>query len=111
MQREIRLAHRPVGLANSLRGLGQGTQPSFWNRLGEIEIPVLLIAGELDRKFRDIASRMNDRIPASELAIVPDAGHAVHLEQPLAYVTHVEQFLARTGHATVRGGKETHTCP
>jgi 2-succinyl-6-hydroxy-2,4-cyclohexadiene-1-carboxylate synthase len=109
--RQIRLANRTAGLANSLRGMGQGAQPSLWNRLAEITVPVLLIAGELDEKFRHVAARMHDRIPASELAIVPGAGHAVHLEQPRAYVAHVESFLARTACATVRAGKETCTCP
>jgi 2-succinyl-6-hydroxy-2,4-cyclohexadiene-1-carboxylate synthase len=111
MQREVRLANRPAGLANSLRGMGQGAQPSLWNRLPELEIPVLLIAGELDRKFRDIAARMHHLIPASELAIVPNVGHTVHLEQPVAYVARVEKFLARTAHVTSRAGKETYTCP
>ena len=29
--RKERLANNPKGLANSLRGMGTGTQPSWWN--------------------------------------------------------------------------------
>ena len=81
-QREIRLRNRAVGLANSLRGMGQGAQPSYWDRLDEIDVPVLLIAGALDRKFVGIAGQMGIRIADAELSVVPDAGHAVHLERP-----------------------------
>ena len=95
-QRAIRLANRPAGLANSLRGMGQGAQPSLWDRLRDLEMPVLLITGAEDVKFRDIASRMHRILPRSELVVVPDAGHAVHLEQPAVYADHIERFLSLT---------------
>ena len=94
-QREIRLRNRAVGLANSLRGMGQGAQPSYWDRLGEIEVPVLLMAGALDRKFVGIAGQMGIRIAGAELSVVADAGHAVHLERPHAFLGEVRAFLAR----------------
>ncbi len=53
-----RLRNTTAGLAAALRGLGTGTLPSLWNRLGEIVIPVELIVGERDRKFRRTAERM-----------------------------------------------------
>jgi 2-succinyl-6-hydroxy-2,4-cyclohexadiene-1-carboxylate synthase len=94
-QREIRLRNRAVGLANSLRGMGQGAQPSYWDRLGEIEVPVLLMAGALDRKFVGIAGQMGIRIAGAELSVVADAGHAVHLERPQEFLDEVQAFLAR----------------
>ena len=97
-QREIRLRNRPVGLANSLRGMGQGRQPSLWVRLGEFAVPVLLIAGAKDEKFAVIAARMNGLIPGSTLSIVPGPGHAVHLEQPQSYAATVLEFLTGAGH-------------
>ena len=94
-QREIRLRNRVVGLAHSLRGMGQGAQPSFWDRLGEIYVPVLLIAGALDRKFVGIAGQMGVRIAGAELAVIPDAGHAVHLERSGEFLEVVRDFLAK----------------
>ena len=94
-QRDIRLRNRAVGLANSLRGMGQGSQPSYWDRLSEIEVPVLLIAGALDRKFVGIAGQMGVRIANATLSVVPGAGHAVHLERPHEFVDEVLEFLAR----------------
>ena len=33
--RKERLANNPQGLANSLRGMGTGAQPSWWNELAK----------------------------------------------------------------------------
>jgi 2-succinyl-6-hydroxy-2,4-cyclohexadiene-1-carboxylate synthase len=94
-QREIRLRNRAVGVANSLRGMGQGAQPSYWDRLDEIDVPVLLMAGALDRKFVGIAGQMGVRIAEAQLSVVPDAGHAVHLERPGEFLDVVREFLAQ----------------
>lgn len=93
-QRAIRLGQSTVGLANSLRGMGQGAQPSYWDRLEEVSVPALLLVGARDRKFVEIAGRMNALLPRSTLWIVPDAGHAVHLEQPEVYADLVADFAA-----------------
>jgi len=77
-----RLRNRPAGLARALRGLGTAALPSLWGRLGEIRVPVALVVGERDEKFREVAARMAPEVPDSELIVVPDAGHAVHLEAP-----------------------------
>ena len=84
--RPVRLAQRPLGLANSLRGMGTGAQPSLWPRLPELTMPVQLIVGALDAKFTDINRRMQALIPMSRLTIIPGGGHTVHLEQPDAYI-------------------------
>ena len=79
-----RLRNRPAGLAAALRGLGTGAMEPLWERLGELTIPVTLVTGERDAKFREIAERMAERLPAARLVVVPGAGHAAHLEQPEA---------------------------
>lgn len=97
--RAERLAQRPEGLANSLRGAGAGVLPAVTDRLGEITVPTLLIAGALDEKYVALGRTMAERVPHARLEIVPDAGHAVHLERPDAFVSLVEEFLS-----TVRVG-------
>jgi 2-succinyl-6-hydroxy-2,4-cyclohexadiene-1-carboxylate synthase len=79
-----RLRNRPAGLAAALRGLGTGVMEPLWERLGELTVPVTLVVGERDAKFREIAERMAERLPAARLVVVPGAGHAAHLEQPEA---------------------------
>jgi len=77
-----RLRSTPAGLARALRGLGTGALPSLWGRLEELAMPVTLIVGERDEKFRAIAERMVRTLARAELEIVTGAGHAVHLEAP-----------------------------
>jgi 2-succinyl-6-hydroxy-2,4-cyclohexadiene-1-carboxylate synthase len=81
---EIRLQNTPAGLAAALRGLGTGALPSLWDRLGELSMPVVLVVGERDAKFRGIAVDMAARIRSAEVIVVPSVGHAVHLEAPEA---------------------------
>ena len=93
--REERLANTAEGLAYALRRLGTGAQEPLWDRLGGLAPPVLLVAGEHDAKFAGIAREMAAAIgPSAEVALVPGAGHAVHLERPAATAALVEEFLA-----------------
>ena len=91
--RAHRLANKPTGLANSLRGLGTGVQPPLWERLGELRLPCLVMAGELDAKFVGIAQKMADAIAGARIALVAGAGHTIHLEQPDAFTRLVMEFL------------------
>lgn len=91
--RQQRLENHPAGLASSLRGMGTGIQPSLWPVLGTIDQPALLIAGHEDVKFAAIARDMAGMMPNAMLALIPNAGHAVHLEQPQAYAGQVLGWL------------------
>jgi 2-succinyl-6-hydroxy-2,4-cyclohexadiene-1-carboxylate synthase len=79
-----RRRNTPRGLARALRGLGTGALPSLWDRLPRLDIPVDLIVGERDQKFRATAERMAAALPAARLHVVAGAGHAAHLEDPAA---------------------------
>lgn len=81
--REDRRRSTPAGLARALRGLGTGVLPSLWSRLGELALPVTLIVGERDAKFREISERMARRISQPRLLVAGGVGHAVHLEAPV----------------------------
>lgn len=91
--RDGRLRNDPVGLANSLRGMGAGVQPENWSRLAGLRVRTLLLAGSLDPKFVSIAQRMAGLIPAAALTIVPDSGHTIHLERPAEFDRLVLEFL------------------
>ncbi len=81
---EDRMRRSAAEHAVQLRGLGTGVMPPLWDRLGELAMPVTLVVGERDAKFRAIAERMG--LPA---VVVPGAGHAVHLEAPVAVAAHL----------------------
>jgi 2-succinyl-6-hydroxy-2,4-cyclohexadiene-1-carboxylate synthase len=70
--------------ADQLRGLGTGVMPPLWERLSELKMPVSVVVGERDTKFRAIAERMG-----FPMAVIPGAGHAVHLEAPAAVAAHL----------------------
>jgi 2-succinyl-6-hydroxy-2,4-cyclohexadiene-1-carboxylate synthase len=81
--REDQLRNRPNALAAVLRGLGTGEMAPLWDRLEELRMPVTVLVGERDAKFRALGRRMVDLIPAAELLVVP-GGHGLPLENPAA---------------------------
>ncbi|MBX6753955.1 2-succinyl-6-hydroxy-2,4-cyclohexadiene-1-carboxylate synthase [Thermorudis peleae] len=93
--RAERLAQRPSGLAHSLRGMGTGVMTPLWDHLPQLDLPVLLIVGAFDTKYVTIGQSMAAQLPHAELVIVPDAGHAVHVEQPEIFQNLVSTFLQR----------------
>lgn len=91
--RAQRLQHTAAGLANSLEGLGAGRQEPVLPRLRDLRLPVLLLAGALDAKYGELAREMAAVLPQCRTRIVPDAGHAVHLEQAALFDAAVRDFL------------------
>ena len=85
----------PVGLANSLRAAGTGSMTPLWGDLAALDVPTLVLCGELDAKFVEIGLRMSELLPESELAVLPDIGHAVHLEAPDLCADAVADFIHR----------------
>ncbi len=77
-----RLRNTAAGLAAALRGLGTGVMDPLWDRLGDLAVPVTLVVGERDEKFRALAEQMRERLPDARLSLIPGAGHAAHLERP-----------------------------
>jgi 2-succinyl-6-hydroxy-2,4-cyclohexadiene-1-carboxylate synthase len=91
-----RLTNTAEGLASSLRLAGTGTQDPLWDRLGALTMPVLVVAGELDAAYRAHGERLVAAIgDRAELAVVPGAGHTVHLEQPEAFLAVLRDWLSR----------------
>lgn len=91
-----RAANSATGLADSLRLCGTGTQLPLWDRLMELNMPVLALAGELDAKFVPIAERIAASVPDGTFSHVHGAGHAAHLQQPNQVATRLEVWLRRT---------------
>ncbi len=77
-----RLRNEPAGLAASLRGVGTGAMTPLWNRLDTLTMPVDVIVGEQDAKFRAIGARLCAAVPKAEQTVVPGVGHALPLEAP-----------------------------
>lgn len=96
--RSARLVNTAEGLASCLETMGTGEQEPSWDALHRLEMPVLVTAGALDDKFAALADQMVSAIGANAtLALIPDAGHTAHLEQPEAFLAVVRPWLADHG--------------
>lgn len=93
---ERRKLNDPAELAKSLRGMGAGVQPPLWHELPRLDIPLLVIAGDGDMKYRKIAKKMARSCEQASLAVVSGTGHNVHEENPEEYTTLLRQFLTET---------------
>lgn len=83
--------NRPDTLATALRGVGQGEMEPVWARLAELSMPVTVLVGERDAKYRQIAARMVESLPEGRLAIVP-GGHRLPLESPRQVAEELEEL-------------------
>jgi len=88
-----RLNNSPLKLANTLRNLSLGKQPSLWERLATNEIPLLLLVGELDHKFVQINQQMQNLSKSAQLKIVPKCGHNIHFENPDLFIQIIKYFF------------------
>ena len=75
--------------------MGTGAQPSWWNQLESVKSPVLLIVGELDKKFVNINEDMQHLFHSADLKIVEEAGHAIHVEKPEIFDKLVSSFIIK----------------
>ena len=90
--------------------MSPGCQDALWEVLPTLQADLLCMAGSLDTKFVALACRMVQAVrstrssvvlpspgegpgPWGRLHIVPDAGHAVHVEQPATLLTILGAFL------------------
>ncbi len=88
-----KLIQRRREIARSFVDWSIGNQEILWDRLAEIKIPVLWIAGEYDEKFSAIAKEAAAQSSNFSLAIAPDAGHRVPWEN--------EAWLNETVHSFI----------
>jgi 2-succinyl-6-hydroxy-2,4-cyclohexadiene-1-carboxylate synthase len=94
--RAQRLSQRAVGLANAVRGAGQGAMAPVHEDLRRITAPTLVIAGARDAVGAERAADVARRIPGARLETIESAGHAPHLETPDEFGRLVADFLSTT---------------
>jgi 2-succinyl-6-hydroxy-2,4-cyclohexadiene-1-carboxylate synthase len=86
--------HNEAGwLAKVISELSPGRQPPLWPALERLTMPVLLIAGALDTKYTRLTTQIKAQLPEAVVAIIPEAGHNTHLEQPEQFIRQVRIFL------------------
>jgi proline iminopeptidase len=66
-------------------------------RLGELQLPVLFIAGEHDEARPSTMHELARLVPGAEVVIVPGVGHRLLADAPEATTRAIREFLARKG--------------
>jgi 2-succinyl-6-hydroxy-2,4-cyclohexadiene-1-carboxylate synthase len=94
-----RLRNDAALLAAQLRGMGAGATEPFWDRLTRVDAPALVMAGAEDERYVAFAGRLARALPRAQVAIVANAGHAAHLEQPAAVAALLADHLGITAAA------------
>jgi len=76
------------------------------DRLGEIEVPTLVISGERDvPDFAAMARLVAERVPSCRLEVVPGCGHLVPLERGAETASLVLAHLAAVARPAAPGGR------
>jgi L-proline amide hydrolase len=63
-------------------------------RLGEVDVPCLVISGEFDEATEDVVRPLVSAIPGARWELFEGTSHSTHLEQPERFLEMVESFLA-----------------
>jgi pimeloyl-ACP methyl ester carboxylesterase len=95
--KQLLAGHSALGSANTQRGV-QRERPSLYTLVDEMQrltVPTLVIAGDEDGQCLLPAILMKQNIPSAGLAIIPNSGHAINLEEPGEYNRLVGDFLAQ----------------
>jgi pimeloyl-ACP methyl ester carboxylesterase len=58
-----------------------GPAPGVIDRLGEIQVPALVMVGALDGAYLRAGEVMASKLPRAKHVVVPDAGHVLNIEQ------------------------------
>jgi 2-succinyl-6-hydroxy-2,4-cyclohexadiene-1-carboxylate synthase len=90
---DARMKNDPALLAESLRILGTAQQPSLWEELSQLSMPVLLIVGELDTKFKNIAAEMVLKNHNFHPKVIEACSHNIHFQNPLLYTNIIQNFV------------------
>ena len=89
--------HSATGSANTQEGV-QKERPSLYTLIDEmkrIRVPTLIVTGDEDWPCLQPALMMKQNIASAGLAVMPNTGHAVNIEEPEQYNRIVGDFLSQ----------------
>jgi pimeloyl-ACP methyl ester carboxylesterase len=89
------VTHRDAGgLARAARGMLAQRDARVIESLPDIKVPSLVVVGADDTPFLAASDYMAAKIPGARKVVIPNAGHAVNIDQPQAFIDAVLPFLA-----------------
>jgi len=87
--------HSVAGAANTMLGV-QARRPSFYDMAAEIaklQVPLLILAGDEDEPSIEASLMIKRRAPRAALALLPNSGHGINLEEPALFNQLLDDFL------------------
>jgi pimeloyl-ACP methyl ester carboxylesterase len=87
--------HSDRGSANTLRGV-QSRRPSLYDlaaEMAKITAPTLILTGDEDWACLAPGILMKRNIATAGLAVMPNCGHAINLEEPDTFNRHLDEFF------------------
>jgi len=87
--------HSATGAARTLRGV-QARRPSLFDlidKMTAMTIPTLIMTGDEDWPCLEPALLMKRSIATAALVVMPNAGHAINLEDPASFNQHIADFF------------------
>jgi pimeloyl-ACP methyl ester carboxylesterase len=87
--------HSPLGSALTLRGV-QKLRPSLYDlipAMRQMTVPTLIMSGDEDDPSLEASLMMKRTIPSAALAFLPRTGHALNLEEPIAFNACLADFF------------------
>jgi 3-oxoadipate enol-lactonase len=91
--RKIVMSNSPTGICGALLAMAGRTDTS--NALPKIAVPTMILVGALDAVTPPTAAQaMQEKIPGSELHVIPNAGHMSNLENHEEFNKHLSNFLS-----------------
>lgn len=107
---ELFSRHSPTGSARTLRGIQAKRPPLFAleEQLRALQVPTLILAGDEDEGCLEPSLFLKRCISRSGLAVFPQSGHTINLEEPALFNDAVLDFLTavEAGRWAARGAED-----
>ncbi len=87
--------HSAEGSAHTMRGV-QARRPSLYDLvegMAAIATPMLVMTGDEDWPCLEPALLLKRTIPSAALAVLPNTGHALNLEEPATFNAYLDSFF------------------
>lgn len=91
--KQKRLKNSPHHIAKAVRGFGLGSQPSLWEKITSLNMPLSIFVGAHDAKYQATGQLMLSVAPQAHMWVIPEAGHNIHDENPVEFISQIKKIL------------------
>lgn len=92
---EARRRNDPASLSRVVHNLGSGHMPSLWHAMQHLPMPIHVIYGEQDDKYKPIAAQMVRQVKNGSLYEISNSGHNTHFENPEEFCNVIKKVLLK----------------